>query len=370
MAAPSDVVVSDRLSDANQVRFRGTTGLNVSWSLSRAGGMTFEVPYYDLARYGFVNPLDLRGKWIRYEHPTAGKWGGVVMNVAPSNRVVVIGAESWEIALQGVATRGGGGPKFGLITMLMQQVDQVSSLTGIRRGTMDLGGQGEVWVLDSPVASGVDLYDTFIPSVLDRWVADRIKTPRLQAAGWGVDPETRRLSFDSTYGVDRSASVSLMAGRHVVGTDLSADLGNVVNTVFITGKVNYTWTEGGGRGGKGKRRTKRVTRTGVKMESVIGVNVASRNRFGEKAVVFRQDFPSSSKMQAEANSRARSLTLDTINASVQTADVNGLWALIREGDIIHARLAGDGVSGKMVVRERHLDVGAGIMTYAGELLPT
>ena len=370
MSSLSDVVISDRLSDANPVRFRGTSNLSVSWELSRAGQLAFDIPVRDLVAYGFPDPMALQDKWIRYEHPTAGKWGGVITSVAPSNRVVSIGAESWAIALSGVATRGGGGAQFGLVGMLMQQIDQTYALTGIRRGTMDLGGS-DVIVRDEPVQSGQDIYESYLPSVLDRWLTDRVKTPRLQAAGWNVDPETRQLSFDSTYGVDRSSVVSVRSGRHVVSTDLNADTRDVVNAVVIVGKVNYTWTETETfRNAKGKRRTRRITRTGVKNESVRGIDAASLARHGEKSVVFREDFPSTASMQAAATSRARGLTLDTINASVQTADVGGLWALVREGDIIHADLVGERVAGKMVVRMRALDVASGIMTYAGELLPS
>jgi hypothetical protein len=370
MSSLSDVVVSDRLSDANQVRFLGTSNLSVSWELSRAGQLAFDIPRRDLAAYGFSNPLDLMSKWIRYEHPSAGPWGGIITNVAPANGVVSIGAESWAAALRGVGTRGGGGALFGLVGMLMQQIDRTASITGVTRGSIDVGGR-DVLVEDDPVQSGQDIYESYLPSVLERWIEDRITTPRLQAAGWNVDPVTRRLSFDGTYGTDRSTSISIRSGRQVTSADLSDDATDIVNTVIINGKVNYTWTETvKSRGKRGKRRTRRITHTGVKNESVVGVDAASVARHGEKAVVFREDAPSTASMQARANSRARTLTLDTVNASIATADIDDLWMTLREGDLVHADLANEGVAGKMVIRIRALDVGSGVMTYAGEVLPS
>lgn len=366
-AAPSDVVIADRLSDANQVRLTATTGLTVSWELSRAGQLAFDIPLVDLIAYGYRNPTALKGKWLHYEHPTAGPWGGKITNVSLSDGVVSVGAESWAAELKGVGSRVWGGSAYGMVAMLMQQVDMTRNLTGITRGTIDFGGQGDVLVLDEILTPGTDLYDTYIPAVLDRWQTERGNRAGLQATGWNVDPVTRKLSFDATYGSDKSASVWLHAGRHVVGTDIADDLEDVINTVFYSGKVNYRFTETKTHlNKKGKRRKRRVTHTGVRTAYITGVDSTSVGQFGERGQQFQEDFPSETAMQKAANQRVRQLSLDTQNVSIETVDVDDIWRQFREGDIITAALGFDGLIGKMVVRMRALDVASGVMTVAGE----
>ena len=366
-AAPSDVVIADRLSDANQVRLAATSDLTLSWELSKAGQLAFDIPLVDLITYGFRDPTALKGKWIHYAHPTAGHWGGKITNVNLSNGVVSVGAESWAAELKGVGSRVWGGSSYSMVAMLMQQVDMTRHLTGITRGTVDFGGQGDLLVLDDILTPGTDLYDSYIPAILDRWQTERGAAAGLQATGWNVDPVTRKLSFDATYGSDKSSTVWLHAGRHIVNTDIGDDLEDVINTVFYSGKVNYTFTETKEHlNKKGKRRKKRITHTGVKTAYVMGVDRASVSQFGERGQQFQEDFPSETKMQQAANQRVRQLSLDTQNVSIETVDIDDIWSQIREGDIITAALGFDGLIGKMVVRIRALNVASGVMTFAGE----
>lgn len=366
-AAPSDVVIADRLSDANQVRITATSALAVSWELSRAGQLAFDIPLVDLIAYGFRDPTLLKGKWLHYEHPTAGPWGGKVTNVSMANGIVSVGAESWAAELKGVGSRVWGGSAYGMVAMLMQQIDMTKQITGISKGTIDFGGQGDLQVLDEILTPGTDLYDSYIPAILDRWQTERGNRAGLQATGWNVDPVTRKLSFDATYGSDKSSTVWLHAGRHVTSTDIGDDLEDIINTVFYSGKVNYRFTETTTHLNKaGKKRKRRVTHTGVRTAYVTGVDSASVGRFGERGGQFQEDFPSETAMQRAATQRVGQLSLDTQNVSIETVDVDDIWRQFREGDIITAALGFDGLIGKLVVRMRALDVASGVMTVAGE----
>lgn len=369
MPGVSDVVIADRLSDANQVRIRGTTGLQVSWELSRAGMLAFDLPLTDLRSYGYATPLSLLSKWLHYEHPTAGHWGGVITNVNPSNGIVSIGAESWAACLRGVGTRAFGKKKYGLVTMLMQQIDAVRGITGIKTGTVDVGGRGDLVIRDDPIEAGIDIYDSYLPSVLDEWNATKGWRPTLQAAGWNVDPQTRRLSFDATYGQDLSGSVAIRAKRHITSADVAEDATDIINTVYISGKVNYRYSETVKfLNEQGKRTKKQITRVGVKDETAVGRNASSIARHGEKSVLLNEDYPSKAAMQEGAAIRANTLTLNTQQVSIETADVDGVWQYLREGNLVAVVLANEGVSGTMVIRNRALDVGRGVMVIAGEAL--
>ena len=104
MPSPNDVVIADRLSGYNPVRITGASNLTVSWELSRAGMLAFDIPTVDLLKLG-LHPRRLLSRWVYYEHPTAGPWGGQVTNVGGSDGLISIGCESWAAALRGVATR-------------------------------------------------------------------------------------------------------------------------------------------------------------------------------------------------------------------------------------------------------------------------
>lgn len=370
MPTPSDVVIADRLSDANQVRILGTTGLTVSWELSRAGQLAFEIPRRDLAEmYGIASPLDLLSRWIHYEHPTAGPWGGVITNISPSDGIVSVGAESWAAALRGVGTRISSGNQYGLVSMLMLQLDRMSYTTGIRSGTVDVGASGDLIVKNEPIDLGQDFYDTYIPSVLDRWNQTKGWRPSLQAAGWNIDPLTRRLSFDSTYGTDKSGSIAIRAGRHITTAQFSDDATDIINTVFVRGKVNYRFRESVRHlSPRGKKTISHVTKIGQKDEQVVGINQPSIDRHGEKGILLNENYPSSRDMQAGATLRAAALTLNTQQVAVETADIDDLWRNIREGDLVTVALGNEGVSGKMVVRIRALNVARGVMVYSGEAI--
>lgn len=366
MPSPSDVVIADRLSAANQVRIVGASGLSVSWELSRAGQLAFELPTTDLLKYG-LHPKRLLSKWVFYEHPTAGPWGGIITNVSASNGIYAIGAESWAAALRGVVTRPYASVDYPLVSQLMQQIDTVKALTGILPGTVDVGAGGDLPVTQEPVEPGQDLYDVFLPSVLERWNATRGWQPTLQPAGWNVDPVTRRLSFDASYGEDRTREVAIRAGRHIVSDDFSDDLTDLINTVVIKGKTNYTWSETVWfLSSQGKLRSRQITHVGTRDETVFANNQPSVHTYGEKAILLNQDYPSAEMMQAGAQLQAQWMTLNTQNLSIETADVEGLWRGFREGDKISVMLGMEGLYGQMVVRMRALDVSRGVMTVAGE----
>ncbi len=166
-AGLSDIVIADRLSDANQRRILGTSNLQVSWELSYAGQLSCELPLLDLRQTGF-QPLDLLGRWIHYEHASAGPWGGVITNVSARDGMVSINAESWGAELKGVPTTRPLAASFGLVSELSRQLDLARGDTGIGLGHFDYGGP-DISVADWPIEDGEDLYEAFLPNVLQRW---------------------------------------------------------------------------------------------------------------------------------------------------------------------------------------------------------
>ena len=361
----SDIVIADRISDANQRRIRGTSNLQVSWELSYAGQLSCELPLTDLRKAGF-QPLDLLAKWLHYEHPAAGPWGGVITNVSGSDGIIAINAESWAAELKGVAAQRSGAT-YGLVGELKRQIDLARPLTGIQVGAFDAGGQ-DINVSDSPVSDGVDLYESFLPMVLERWEeVNGWRSDGLRAFGWNVDPVTRVFGFDSSYGENWSLEVGLLDGRHNTHSEFGDDLMDIVNRVHLTGSVNYFYTETlAYRDGRGQLRYSTVTHSGVQTHHSIATNQASIARYGSRELPVQRDHPNASAMNQAALQQVSYLAVPLRPVTIETADVGGLWAKFREGDLVSVGIENSGVTGRMAVRHRALDVARGTMLVSGE----
>lgn len=361
----SDIVVADRISDANQVRIRGTSNLQASWELSYAGQLSCELPLTDLRQAGF-QPLDLLARWIHYTHPTAGPWGGVITNVSGSDGMIAINAESWAAELKGVAAARSAAT-YGVIAETKRQIDVARPLSGILPGAFDYGGQ-DIQISDSPISDGVDLYESFLPMVLERWEeANGWRSDGLRAFGWNVDPVTRVFGFDSSYGENVSLEVGLLDGRHNTHAEFGDDLMDIVNRVHLTGSVNYQYTESVAyRNNRGQLRYRNVTQTGTQTHHAIATNQASIARYGSRDLLVQRDYWNASMMDQAALERVSHLAVPLRPVTIETADVGGVWAKFREGDLISVGIENSGVGGRMVVRHRALDVARGTMTVSGE----
>lgn len=361
----SDLIIADRVSDANQRRIRGVSGLQVSWELSYAGELSCQLPLRDLQQAGF-QPLDLTAKWLHYEHPTAGPWGGVITDVSGSDGIVAINAQTWAAELQGVSAARSG-VTYGLMAELERQIDLASAMTGIRPGRFDYGGT-DVQVTDSPINDSEDLYESFLPMVLERWEdANGWRGDGMQAFGWNIDPVTRVFRFDASYGTDLSWRVGLLDGRHNTHSEFSDSLMDVVNRVHLVGSVNGQYTETVSyRNNRGQLRYRTITHTGVQTHHAIATNDLSIARYGSRELPVRRDYPTAAAMDAAALDRVTYLAVPLRPVTIETADVDGSWAKFREGDLISLGIENSGVRGRMVVRHRALDVARGTMRVSGE----
>lgn len=365
----SDVEISDRLSDINRRRITGASNLQVSWELSAAGMLSFEVTKRDLVRAG-LDPRNLLSKWIRYEHPTAGPWGGIITTVNPADGVISVSAESWAAALRGSVTpeiRIGDG---NVIRTLSFVIDSVSSKTGIRAGPSQTDGR-EVHADTSFFERGQDIYEGFLPAVVDEWYAAFGGTaPSLQAAGWNVDPTTRVFTFDASWGRDLSATVVLADGLHNTSSEWDDDVLDIANVIYLNAEANYQYSQTRMVRRRRGKKPKAVTSvaSGTAEYTAIATNLSSTHQHGDRVLVVQEDtlYPSPEALLQAAVERAKYLSRDQQLVRIDCADVNGVWASFREGDIVTADLANSGAKGKMVVRHRALDVGRGVMTVSGE----
>lgn len=366
----SDIIIADRLTDANQRRIRGTSNLQVSWELSAAGMLTCDVTLRDLKKAG-LSPSGLLGKWIHYEHPTAGHWGGIVTNVNPGDGIVGIGAESWAAAWRGMLTLKHGYPEGYFGSAVHLQVDALRADSGISLGGIDVTniGGGEAVVGSEFFEGGQDMYDAFLPMVLSHWRDMNAWKIGLQTVGWNVDPVLRQFVFDATYGRDLSATVSIRDGRHSVSSEWSDDVTDVINDVEITAEVNTTYTTSvPSQLSSGVMTQQTVTQSVLKEATARADNVASIARYGKRQLRMDHEavFPSIAALNTAALNMVNGFSQNQQLVSIQSADVDLVWRNFREGDVVYAWLANNDAAGPMLVRHRALDVGRGVMTVSGE----
>lgn len=366
----SDIIIADRLTDANQRRIRGTSNLQVSWQLSAAGMLTCDVTLRDLKKAG-LSPMGLLGRWVHYDHPTAGHWGGIITRINPGDGIVGIEAESWAAAWRGLLTRKYGYEQTNFGSAVQLQVDALRADSGIRHGrtvTSNIGG-GESMVGSELLQGGQDMYDAFLPQVLNLWRDINAWKIGLQTAGWNVDPVTREFTFDAVYGRDLSATVSLRDGRHSVSSEWADDLTDVINDVEIIAEVNTTFTTSiTSQNQSGVTVQQIITQSRLSEGTARAENVVSVARYGRRQLQMDHEavFPSIASLQTAAANLVTGFSQNQQLVTIQCADIDLAWRQFREGDIVYAWLPNNDAAGPMLVRHRALDVGRGVMTVSGE----
>lgn len=383
----SDIIIADRLSDANQVLIPSTSNLQCSWELSRAGLLSCEVTYRDLSAAG-VQPGPLLGKWLHYTHPTAGAWGGQITGIAGGDTpgVITINAEGWASCLRGIYGDGnltGGGNN--VTRHIRDIINANKALTGVSFGTIEGAPSGANLFDDT-----WDLYESILPGVIE-YIQNRASVTLLPV-GYRINPVTRVLDIKTAIGVDRSSSVRLADKVTNVEASWSDDAGDFFNYLVYSGKYDVQTPYSAVTGTKEicdkwkkKKNGKKVCvkshkedvwgtkyRTDEVSGSVIALNQASINQYGRKFWNLSDpdsswnSFPSLNHMQGWANNLLAQRVTNQQLVSITCTDQDGLWSTFREGDVIAVDLSLSGRVGKMAVRSRALDVSRGVMIVAGE----
>lgn len=386
MAGIADVIIADRLTDGNQKLLIGAIDLQAGWSLSEAGLLSFRYPVRDLIAAG-VQPGTLLGKWLHYTHPTAGAWGGHVTSVLPEDGMVSVGAESWVSLLRGIVTDGV--TSNGVAGVLKRLIDAAKAQTGVSVGNATIATALVNRVDPQSVVGdvGSDVYEQVLPAVLDALNGDpNVNTALERPFGFNVDPLTRIFTFTQPIGVDRRATVKLAGGVTLVGAAWSDDLTDVINIVTVEGQYLIKgkprsckkWSK------KKKHKPKKClqydpgTPDGNGTFTAVATNSPSVATYGRRSLRVTSDIVFSSQQQITTyakqlvNAYSVNEQLVTVKVADDALSVGATqastFASFKEGDVISVELPNEGVSGKMVVRHRALDVATGVMLVSGEAL--
>lgn len=336
-ATDSELTISDA-GGGNARRLPGVGSLLVSWEVNRAGLLTCLVPRRDVERAG-LDP-QLRGCWVQYDHPSAGRWGGVVTRAALVNGMVEVNAEGFASLFRKkiVTLKTGQNERRGTAGGLFEELVREQAADGaapVTIGTIDR--TGEVADLDFDDA---DFYDEVSPAFTTDLGME-----------WEVTPD-RVVNYGARIGTDRN--LLLIEGRHFRSARWEDDLLDVVNVAV-------------GIAARRERRSNGSTR--LRPERRTLTEPASVARFGRQEAAFvygRVNNVSTidRKLRLELDRYAFPKAAVTLEAVEPPGD--RVFARFREGDAIQVELGLSGVRGGLRVMVRSLDVATGVMTIAGD----
>ena len=275
-----------------------TTGVSVAWQVEGQTSFSCECATSDLrAAFGEV---DLRGKWLRWEHPTLGVWAGRI-NDAESDGdsgTTELAALDYSDLLSSRRLTKVFRVEAGPAGALAKRV--------VRDSAREAGGYSYITSIQAEETGDpltLELRGGTVDDAL-RTLADRSNET------WWVD-EHRVMHWSRHRGKDLTGRVQLVEGRHLTGLRYSLALGPIVNDLLaVPGDEAY-----------------------AQSQQFVLDNDASIRRFGR-----RQDQISYTGMVTESTIKplakrdlARLIALgDTIRFDV--TNIDGCYRWFREGD--------------------------------------
>jgi hypothetical protein len=317
-------------SKANPLRVE-INGASWSKPVSDVGTFNAEVPTRHLKDAGLLP--DPRGRWVAWAHG-ALVWAGVVTAVrddAGSGTTELV-ARTWEWLLQGRRA-----PRFGQTNAANPGDLLRRAIADRSRGSDPIGLEvlaDRTGAAIPLVARGSDLLD-LLRDVVRRGGGD-----------YTVDHATRTLVYRNRIGVDRSGTVVLSEGRHVVGYRRDLDLEALYNEVLVTpADEPYGRTRS-----VEARDDASIRRHGLRQTSIVVEGLVTRAALRPAA-------------EAEL---ARLVGLGQ-TLSLEVANVDRCWESFAEGDAITAVLPGVNARYRLATRIINYDTDTDLLGVTGSV---
>lgn len=323
----------------------GVSSLLLSWDVNRAGQLSGFATNKALDKAGLGNQV-LNGKWINYEHPTAGRWSGVITMTNAVDGIVEITGQTFHILtrkrlvdISGAKDEPFLGSPGAIFKKAFDQISNSGKLFLVA-GSMESGkGQVEVtW-------TGEDFYDSVIPQLTDDVGMEWLVT------------NDRVVKYGEKLGLDRSSSVLLSEGKEIIsGTMYTDDMYLITNSVRGLGF------------GRIKKRDKngRTIKAEFNVGPVVVSDATSVEQFG--LLQERIDYGYVGTEQALRERAQRDLDRKSITkgtAMLNVADIDNAFSKFETGDTITVELGLSGIVAQVRVLSRALDVTSGIMAVSG-----
>jgi len=350
--ATDTVIVSDR--GGTNPRRLPIFGLAASWELSNLCSLSCFANSEDLRATGLGG--DLKGKWLTYESPFGStcRWGGVITSRPVTDGVAEIAALGWAVLLRGRAVWQRARPTMAPPGALARKALQEASREEPHFLTM-----GQIDESGSPVLvtwGGEDIVQDVLPSLTADGQSD-----------WLVTFE-RQFRF-GRLGTDRSASVRLCEGRHILTYRAPDDLFILANRLVGVGASREGLESM--RRGKRKRRKRRTIRDSDEFISAAVEDITSIRKYGPmERVISYSDTRDVGTIQSRLRRELERSANPTIPLEVSLINEDRIFASFSEGDTVTVELGGAGLRGTLRVRVRALDVGNATMRVAGDFRVT
>lgn len=355
-----EVIISDH--GGGNSRRVPIVAASASWEISGIGKFSAFATMDDLRAAGAGG--ELTDAWLEWVHPVAGRWGGTITGRPISDGLPEITAESWASLLRG----------FVIEHWLRPVAGQPGGL--MRRALIDAGANGDSFITLGTIDEGG------IP-IEARFGAEDVLEDTLATLGdegdmeWLVD-EDRTFHARRRFGVDRSASVRLVEGRHIVTYRIADDsyaapaaetlslrtdeetirarLDTTTTTVaatdpqivWVTGR-QVTYQPGRKKGRRRRVRTWRFAR-------LVGA---------PHAPAFPDDEPVPPGPGVAVD---YPLPPATIPMEMVIRNTDDAWRVTQLGDSVRVDIGSAGFSGIFRVMGRGIDVASDTMTLAGEAM--
>ena len=331
-SALADVTITNA-GGLNPQRVAGA-GLRCSWGISQAGTMSVFLPARDAVLAGLGDTAAL-GRWLAYEHPTAGRWAGIVQDVSWAPNELELACESFHALL-----RKRRGPR-------NFRRNAMTPGEHFRRVITDASHDDPLWLTvtradedGEPVPMedrGGDLFGTVIPQLLGGGDYE-----------WRVN-ENREAEFGvaGTVGLDKRATVLLAEGRHIATFRYAASRLTVANDLLgIAGDKDYE-----------------------RAQSFIREDGASIERYGrlQETRVYPR-LTSKSTIEPRLRAELRQTATPAAAVELTLTDEDRCFSWFREGDIVGVLLPTANAAKAVRLTARALDVEAGTLTCSGNVV--
>ena len=351
----------------------GVADVRCSWEINRAGMFTCRIAVSTLWEAGWQRRTAL-GCVMKWSHPTAGDWAGIVTMYGVRDGIAEISAQGFEILTRKKLVFMPDLPKQAPGEVLKRAVDELANIgdmpARIRYSkTASANQPGYINVRDRNIRiranPAMDFYDELMPMLTDDLGME-----------WRVDDDLY-ISYTTQLGRNLGNSVTLSDQYNVASAYWVDDLATVTNHYRGIGlKPANNRNRDGSSNRPGRTRNKpratkkQPTATSGSEDKFVPYNVgaidgASQALWGPQ--MERRDFPD---VQTEDEAR------DRLNAELKrtaplyssieldVVDLDATWNTFRHGDTVRVLLLEGNWSGTARVMARALDVARGVMTVA------
>lgn len=219
------IKIRENKDDSDWILVTNVVGIQCSWEVNRAGMFSCQVPRSEFRKV--LTAATYVGSMLAYEHAQAGTWAGKITSFGVRDGMVEIGAQSLHILARkrlgkwtGTMKKPAGLVLGDVIDSSNETVDNLFKIKWVQDAKEKDPGYIEGSTspnLKIPPTAGIDLYDELIPMITDDMGYE-----------WKID-ESRYITYKQRIGTDKSKTVTLTEGVHIVSASWTDDLADVTN---------------------------------------------------------------------------------------------------------------------------------------------